>query len=106
MAAATPPYAGAPDQAAHSAPRADPQLAPRADPQLAPTPPWEVPDRPRGLDSYFPAGGEDGATEERRRDDQRMVRYLVIFVALLIGIPALLTILGFVSQFMAGPATG
>ena len=69
-------------------------------------PPWQASSRPRGLDSYFPAGGEDEATEERRRDDQRMVRYLVIFIALLIGIPTLLTILGFVSEFLAARGGG
>jgi hypothetical protein len=62
--------------------------------------PWAEEDRPRGLDAYFPPGGEDDAPEERRRDEQRMLRLLVIFVALLIGIPTVLTIIGFAGQLL------
>ncbi len=62
--------------------------------------PWADPDRPRGLDAYFPPGGEDEATDERRRDDRRMVRWLVIFVALLVGIPTVLTLIAFAGQLL------
>jgi hypothetical protein len=68
--------------------------------------PWAEPDRPRGLDAYFPPGGEDEATNERRRDDQRMVRWLVIFVALLVGVPTVLTLIAFAGQLLTMRGAG
>ncbi len=68
--------------------------------------PWAAPDRPRGLDAYFAPGGEDDAPQARRDDERRMLRLLVIFVALLVGIPTLLTILGLLATITgtASPA--
>lgn len=67
----------------------------------APLPDFAAPDRPRGLDSYLPPGGEDGATPERVRDERRMTRLLVLFVALLVGIPTVLTLIAFVGQLVS-----
>jgi hypothetical protein len=61
------------------------------------------PDRPRGLDSYFPPGGLDDGSPERRADERRMLRLLVLMVVLLIGIPTLLTIIAFVGEITAHP---
>lgn len=60
--------------------------------------PWADSDRPRGLEAYFPSGGEDQASPERIADERRMVRLLVLMVALLVGVPTLLTLLAFVAQ--------
>ncbi len=57
-------------------------------------------DRPRGLDAYFAPGGEDEAPPERVADERRLLRLLVIFVALLVGIPTLLTIAALVAQVL------
>jgi hypothetical protein len=63
--------------------------------------PWAEADRPRGLDAYFAPGGEDDAPPERARDERRMTRLLVLFVALLVGVPTVLTLIGFVAQLLA-----
>ena len=63
--------------------------------------PWAEDDRPRGLDAVFPPGGEDEAPLERVADERRMTRLLVLFVALLVGIPTVLTLIGFVAQLVA-----
>lgn len=49
-------------------------------------------DRPRGLNAYFAPGGEDEATDERRADERRNLRLLLLMVAALVLIPTLLTI--------------
>ncbi len=81
-------------------PDRDASALPATDPPVAP-PPWAESERPRGLDAYFAPGGEDDAPPERVADERRMLRLLVIFVALLIGVPTLLTIIGFASQLLA-----
>jgi len=63
--------------------------------------PWAGADRPRGLDAYFPPGGEDEAPPERVADERRMTRLLVLFVALLVGVPTILTLIAFVGQLIA-----
>ena len=68
--------------------------------------PWAAADRPRGLDAHFAPGGEDDATPERVADERRMTRLLVLMVALLIGVPTLLTLLGFVAQLIAVRGAG
>jgi hypothetical protein len=59
------------------------------------------PDRPRGLDAEFAPGGEDEATPERRADERRLRRLLLVMLALLVGVPGLLTIAAFVGQLLA-----
>jgi len=63
--------------------------------------PWAEADRPRGLDATFAPGGEDEAPPERVADERRLTRLLVVMVALLVGIPTILTIIGFVGQLMS-----
>lgn len=63
--------------------------------------PWSEPDRPRGLDAWFAPGGEDAATEERVKDERRLVWLMVVMVALLVGVPTVLTLLAFVGQILA-----
>ncbi len=75
-------------------------------PDGVPVPIYAAADRPRGLNAYFAPGGEDDAPEERRRDEQRMVRLLVIFVALLVIIPTVLTIIGFASELLTMRSAG
>ncbi len=58
-------------------------------------------DRPRGLNAYFAPGGEDGATDERRADERRNLRLLVLMVAALVLIPTLLTIVALAQQLIA-----
>ena len=62
---------------------------------------YASPDRPRGLDASFAPGGEDEAPPERVADERRLVRLLVLMVALVVGIPTLLTIIAFVGQLMS-----
>jgi hypothetical protein len=63
--------------------------------------PWAEEDRPRGLDAYFAPGGEDDAPSERVSDERRMLRLLVIFVAVLVGLPTLLTLVALAGQLLA-----
>jgi hypothetical protein len=70
--------------------------APAADPH-----PWAEADRPRGLDAVFPPGGEDEAPPERVADERRMTRLLVLMIVLLVGVPTLLTLIGFVAQLVS-----
>lgn len=59
------------------------------------------PDRPRGLEAPFAPGGDDEATRERRADERRLMRLLLLMLALLVGVPGLLTIAAFVGQLLA-----
>jgi hypothetical protein len=61
-------------------------------------PVYAAPDRPRGLDAPFAPGGDDDASPERVADERRLIRLLVVMVALVVGIPTLLTIIAFVGQ--------
>jgi hypothetical protein len=80
---------------------ADPEPAERGSAHgSAPVPDYAAPDRPRGLDAYFPPGGEDDASPERIADERRLIRLLILMVALLIGIPTVLTIIGFAGQLL------
>jgi len=63
--------------------------------------PWAEADRPRGLDACFPPGGDDEAPPERVKDERRMTRLLVLFVALLVGVPTVLTLIAFVGQLIS-----
>jgi hypothetical protein len=58
-------------------------------------------DRPRGLNAYFAPGGEDEATDERRADERRNLRLLLLMVAALVLIPTLLTIAALVQELIA-----
>lgn len=62
--------------------------------------PWAEADRPRGLDAYFAPGGEDKAPPERVADERRLTRLLVLMVVLLVGVPTVLTLIGFVAQLV------
>ena len=62
---------------------------------------YTAPNRPRGLNAYFAPGGEDEATDERRADERRNLRLLLLMVVLLVGIPTILTIIAFVGQIVA-----
>jgi hypothetical protein len=70
-------------------------------PDGVPVPIWAAPDRPRGLDAYFAPGGEDDAPQARRDDERRMLRLLVIFVAVLVGLPTILTLIGFLGEALS-----
>lgn len=70
--------------------------APATDPH-----PWAGAHRPRGLDAYFPPGGEDVAPPERVADERRMTRLLVLMVVVLIGVPTLLTLIALVGQLIS-----
>lgn len=63
--------------------------------------PWADTDRPRGLDAPFAPGGEDDAPPDRRADERRLTRLLILFVALLVGVPTLLTLIAFAGQLLA-----
>jgi hypothetical protein len=58
-------------------------------------------DRPRGLNAYFAPGGEDEATDERRADERRNLRLLLLMVAALVLIPTLLTIAALAQELIA-----
>lgn len=87
-------------------PEAEPSAEPEAEAQpegepLAEAHPWAEPGRPRGLDAYFPPGGEDLAPPERVADERRLTRLLVIMLVLLIGIPLVLTVITLVIDLAA-----
>jgi hypothetical protein len=70
-------------------------------PAEAPLPLYIAPDRPRGLNAEFAPGGEDGATDERRADERRNLRLLLLMVAALVLIPTLLTVAAFAQELIA-----
>jgi hypothetical protein len=89
---------------ADAGPGVGPASASAAAAEDAPAPkphPWAETGRPRGLDAVFPPGGEDEAPPERVADERRMTRLLVLMVVLLVGVPTLLTLIGFVAQLAA-----
>lgn len=65
---------------------------------------FTAPDRPRGLNAYFAPGGEDAATDERRADERRNLRLLLLMVAALVLIPTLLTIAAFAQELISRTA--
>ncbi len=75
-------------------------------PDGVPVPIHATPDRRRGLYSSFAPGGEDDAPPERVADERRMLRLLVLMIALLVGIPTLLTILAFAAAALAARGGG
>ena len=82
-----------------------PEAGGGANPDPAP-PPWADAARPRGLDAYFAPGGEDDAPPARVADERRMLRLLVLMVALLIGIPTLLTLIAVAGQLITARSGG
>ncbi len=64
------------------------------------------PSRPRGLDAPFAPGGDDTADEPRRQRERRDLRLLLLFVAALVGIPSILTLIGFIVQLMSMRSSG
>ncbi len=68
--------------------------------------PWAEAGRPRGLDAWFAPGGEDDAPPERIADERRMGRLLILMIALLVGVPTLLTLIAFVAQLASLRAGG
>ena len=83
---------------AHSQAESMPEPRAEAEPEAHP---WAEPHRPRGLDAYFPPGGEDEAAPERVADERRLTRLLVLMLALLVGIPLLLTLVTLVIDLAA-----
>jgi hypothetical protein len=81
-------------------PEREPLPVPRHDGGGGPHP-WADEDRPRGLDAHFAPGGEDEAPPERIADERRLLRLLVLMVALAVGIPTVLTIIAFVGQLLS-----
>ena len=67
---------------------------------LVETPIYTAVDRPRGLNAYFAPGGEDEATPERRADERRNLRFLLLMVAALVLIPTLLTIIALAQELI------
>lgn len=59
------------------------------------------PSRARGLDALFAPGGDDAADDVRRKREGRDLRLLLWFVAALVIIPSVLTVIGFVVQLVA-----
>jgi hypothetical protein len=68
--------------------------------------PWAEDDRPRGLDAPCAPGGEDEAPAERRADERRLTRLLVVMVVLLVGVPTLLTLVAFVGELLSLRSSG
>ncbi len=62
---------------------------------------YTAPNRPRGLNAEFAPGGEDEATAERRADERRNLRLLLLMVAALVLIPTLLTVAAFAQELVA-----
>ncbi len=58
------------------------------------------PSRARGLDAPFAPGGDDAADNVRRTREGRDLRLLLWFVAALVIIPSVLTIIGFIVQLI------
>ena len=69
--------------------------------EAGPSVDFTAPDRPRGLNAYFAPGGEDEGTDERRADERRNLRLLLIMVAALVLIPTLLTIAALAQELIA-----
>lgn len=59
------------------------------------------PSRARGLDAPFAPGGDDAADDVRRTREGRDLRRLLVFVAALVIIPSVLTVIGFIVQLVA-----
>ena len=86
-----------PEGEAESPPQHEGEGQPAAEaPASAQAHPWADPDRPRGLDAWFAPGGEDDAPPDRIADERRLVRLLAVMIALLVGLPLLLTAIAFV----------
>ncbi len=62
---------------------------------------YTAPNRPRGLNAYFAPGGEDEATDERRADERRNLRLLLLMIAALVLLPTLLTIAALAQELIA-----
>jgi hypothetical protein len=82
------------------APAAEAVVAAEGD-GLGEPPVYTAVDRPRGLNAYFAPGGEDEATPERRADERRNLRLLLLMVAALVLIPSLLTIVALAQELIA-----
>jgi hypothetical protein len=67
----------------------------------APPPVCTAVDRPRGPNAYFAPGGEDEATAERRADERRNLRLLLVMVAALVLVPTLLTVVDLAQELAA-----
>ncbi len=84
---------------------AEPWPAPRdesADPRAA----HAHPSRARGLDAPFAPGGDDAADDVRRTRERRDLRLLLWFVAALVIIPSVLTVIGFIVQLVGMRSAG
>jgi hypothetical protein len=57
--------------------------------------------RARGLDAPFAPGGQDEATEARRKREGRDLRLLIFMVAALVGIPTVLTFVALIADLLA-----
>jgi len=68
---------------------------------LAESPVYTAVDRPRGLNACFAPGGEDEATDERRADERRNLRLLLLMVAALVLIPTVLTIAALAQELIS-----
>lgn len=64
--------------------------------------PWSDAGRPRGLDAWFAPGGEDDAPPERVADERRLIRLLAIMLAILVGVPLVLTAIAFAIELTTG----
>lgn len=96
----TPVSAGSTPPARDDAPDAEPGIAGfvPVGPDGVSVPVYTASDRPRGLDAEFAPGGDDDATPDRRADERRLLRLLVLMIALLVGIPTVLTLIAVIGQ--------